>query len=152
MTPLLTSQTRLNILTALDWLGVHHEIIFSDDPLDNQDRSRVKAFDPHGLILRRIKEHPAQWHRDSGSNHSAHGYRVTDSWRSNTTPSLQLCKVNAVGGEYDYFFEIDLDENSPFVNFPAHTWECLRNMGPNTTDPAKIAAMLRVTRAVKHQL
>lgn len=150
MEPITTAQTRSNILTALDWLGVTHKLDFSNDLLDNLDRSRVKAVDPHGLLLRHIHEHPAQWHHDSGANHSAHGYRVTDSWRSNTTPSVQVCKIQARGGEYEYCFEIDLDENSPFVNFPAHTWEVLRNMGPRTTDPAKIAAMLRARGCTPH--
>ncbi len=154
MEPLLTAQTRLNILTAFKWIGIPSEgVLFSEEPEHNDDRSRVVIFDRHGLILRYIREHSNDWTEDSGQNHNAHGFKVRRSYRSkknNGTPSLQFCKVDSRGGEYDYWFIVDLDEANPYCNFPVHAWECLRNMAPQmyfqrvrTTDPFKIAAMLQ---------
>ena len=152
MTPILTQQTRLNILTALDWLGVHHSIRFCGEPVHNTDRSRVVAFDPYGLILRHIQTHPNQWTTDSGQNHNKYGWKVRVSYRSKTRPSLQICVVPARGGQYTEMLLVDLDEANPFTDPLDHIAECLRNMGPNTTDPAKIAAMLRAAGVVQYQL
>lgn len=150
MEPLLTAQTRLNILASLAWLEVKHDIRFSDHPNDNDDRSRVRCVDPDGLLLRHVKANPEQWDHDSGRNHDAHGWKVRGSWRSHTTPSVQVCQIDARGGQYPYILEIDIDEASPFVDLPKHTREVLWNMAPRMwlqrprqTDPAKVAAILR---------
>lgn len=154
MEPLLTAQTRQNILTAMDWIGIPHtpELVFSNEPIHNNDRSRVVMFDPHGLIRRFIEEHPNEFTRDAGSNHNKFGWKVRSSNRSTKnrgTPSLQFCRVDAVGGEYEYFYLTDLDEANPYCNFPKHAWECLSHMRPNaTTDPAKIAAMLKAAQVL----
>jgi hypothetical protein len=142
VTPAVTAQTRANITRFCEVHGIQHKLRFCDEAIHNTDRSRVVAFDRHGLLLRHIGDHRDQWTVDSGQNHNKHGWKVQASYRSKTRPSLQACVVPARGGEYDYMLLIDLDEANPFTDFPAHLWECLRNMGPATTDPAKIAEML----------
>lgn len=141
-TPEFTAATRANILTALKWLGISCAIIFSDDPPDNDDRSRVKALDPNGLLMLAIKSDEAGWSHDSGQNHNKHGIKVRASYRSRTTPSVQVCVIEARGGDYDYCLEIDIDKYSPFVSMPGHILELAETIGPLTTSPAQIAAML----------
>lgn len=148
MTPLLTAQTRANVLTFCASEGIKHGLIFSDDPLDNEDRSRVKALDPDGLLLGYIVANfPEDWSRDSGGLHNVHGIKVRASYRSRTTPSLQVCVIEARGGQYEYVLDIDLDEYSPFENFIGHSVEVLANkFSRKTTDPYKIARMLERLR------
>jgi hypothetical protein len=148
MEPLLTAQTRQNIVGMLEYLGIHHALMFSEDPLDNEDRSRVKAVDPNGLILLAIRSNigpdDKQWSHDSGDMHNVHGIRVRASYRSRTTPSLQVCVIEAKGGDYDYCLEIDVDFHNPFEDFLGHAAEVLQNkLQRKTTDPARIAAMMR---------
>lgn len=142
MTPATTAQTRRNIARFCEIHGIPQDLEFSDESMHNQDRSRVAAFDQHGLLLRHIGDNRDKWTVDSGQNHNAHGWKVQASYRSKSRPSLQVCVVPARGGQYSEMLLIDLDEANPFIDFPEHLWECLRNMGPRTTDPAKIAAML----------
>jgi hypothetical protein len=142
----ITGQTRRNILRLLDLLQVKHKIIFSEDALDNMDRSRVKALDPDGLLLGHIKANPDKWTGGPGKgrNHDANGYQIRASYRSRTSPSLQVCVIEARGGQYDYVTELDLDEYSPDTAFLGHAAEVIRNKVTNgKTDPHKIARMLQ---------
>jgi hypothetical protein len=140
------SQTRDNILTFCAKRRIMQRLQFSEDLLDNLDRSRAIAVDPDGLFLRHIKEHQGDWTEDSGDNHNGNGIDVRVSYRSRTSPSLQACVKAARGGQYDYILELDLDEHNPFddlKDFIGHAAEMLQNtLQRKRTDPAKIAKML----------
>jgi hypothetical protein len=137
-----TAKTRENILRLLAHLGIKHALKFSDDLLDNLDRSRVKAMDVDGLILRHLEAKLGDFTEGSGANHSAHGYKVNGTWRSISTPSIQFCRIPAKGGDYDYVFEVDIDRHSPDVNPVGHIGELIENVGPRTTNPNVIAKMI----------
>jgi hypothetical protein len=141
MIPATTVKTRENILRMLAILGINHDLVFSEDPLDNEDRSRVKAFDVNGLVLYQINKSP-HFTYGSGANHSLHGYKVDGTWRSTSTPSIQFCKIHARGGQYEYVFEIDIDKHSPDVNLPGHIVELAENIGSRTTNPSSISRMI----------
>jgi hypothetical protein len=148
VTPAVTAQTRANIARFCELHRIEQELLFSDEPLHNTDRSRVAAFDRNGLLLRHIGEHRDQWTIDGGQNHNKHGWRVQASYRSKTRPSLQVCVVPARGGEYDYMLLIDIDASNPFTDPIGHTGEVLHNkLLRKTTDPSIIASML--SRAIE---
>lgn len=141
------SQTRENIRTFCAQRRIVHRLQFSDDLLDNLDRSRAFAVDPDGLLMRAITgnigKKPGQWSKDGGQNHNANGKKVLASYRSRTSPSLQVCVVAARGGQYPEVLEIDLDEYSPFEDPLQHAGEVIHNaVWRKRTDPKKIAAML----------
>ena len=144
MDQLLTAQTRENILTFCEKRGIKQALKWSEDPLDNDDRSRVKAFDVDGLLMRHIQQNYQDWSKDGGAMHNVHGIQVRGSYRSRTTPSLQVCVIEAKGGQYSEVLEIDIDYYSPFENALGHTAEVLQNkLLRKTTDPLKIAKMLQ---------
>ena len=137
------SQTRENIRTFCAIHHIVHRLQFSEDLLDNLDRSRAIAVDPDGLLLRHIREHPARWTTDSGGNHNGNGIDVRVSYRSKTAPSLQVCVKEAKGGQYPEILEIDLNPFYGVKEFVNHAAGVLGNaVKRKKTDPAKIAAML----------
>lgn len=142
------SKTRDNILTFCAIHRIVQRLQFSEDLLDNLDRSRAIAVDPDGLLLRHIKEHPKEWTKDNGQNHNGNGIIVRASYRSRTSPSLQVCVREAKGGQYQEVYEMDLDHHNPFENFAGHAVEVVHNaVTRRKTDPARIAAMLKKMQA-----
>jgi len=141
-----TAQTRINLIAALNHLGVNtSQAIFSEDDLDNQDRSRCTILDVNSRILSHCAAHSSVWSRDSGKNH---GPGIRGSYRSKTTPSVQICIQEARGGDFDYVLRCDIDYHSPFSGnageFVKHTGEVLHNrLHGDTTNPFLVRAMLK---------
>lgn len=162
-TPEFTAATRANLLTALGpgFLGIQCAIIFSNDADHNDDPSRVAAFDPNGLLMRAVRSNlgpdRGQWSTDAGQNHNEHLYKVRCSYRSRTTPSVQICAVDAHGGQYPEMLIMDVDEHNPFEEPLEHALEVLKHkLSPRkkdrTTDPKVIARMLAKAISVEHSV
>jgi len=145
--------TRQNIIFMLGprHLNIHHAIIFSNDADHVKDRSRAFAFDPNGLLLRAIQSTPERWSggQGNGRNHNRNGYKIRGSWRSRTAPSMQVCRIDARGGDWEYFLEIDIDFENPDENPIGHAAEVIENKAKRligkdgTTDPREIRKRLQ---------
>lgn len=114
--------TLRNVQRFLAHYGIPGVVLDPSRP--NTDPSRVFVIDTERRLLAHCFAHPTLWSRDSGKNH---GKGVRGSFRSRTTPSMQVCihEVRATPESHDleYFAEIDFDEYSPAVNFLGHAGE-----------------------------
>lgn len=148
--PVDTSKTRSNIVLYCVKFHIPQELLWSEEIVWNQDRSRVGALDRNGLVRRHIEEHPEEWAHGSGRNHNKYGIKFQHSWRYNSQPgwpSMQVLEYNATGGEYDKVYEIDIDEASLKRDPVGHWKEVLRHEFAFTeegrrTDPDVIEARL----------